>query len=285
LLGTAKLWDGTTGHPIGSKLDGAIRTNQGVVGVTPVNAVAFAPDGKTVLVGCEGGAKLWDASGRLIAELSANTTRGAVAFSPDGRSVLTGSGSGIAQLWDTKAGRPIGEPTRHLAAVTCVAYSPSGETIATGCQDGTARLWNATTGQSLGDTMRHSAGITAVAFAPDGETVLTASTDKTARLWDASTGLAIGRPMGHNADVNAVAFAPDGKTILTGSSDGSARLWKVPRIVSGTPDQIANWVDVMTGTELIGDAGEIQVLRSDAWARKRAELNASGGPLPPNGPE
>ena len=40
---------------------------------------------------------------------------GAVAFSPDGKTVLTGSGDRTARLWDAATGRPIGRPWRIRA--------------------------------------------------------------------------------------------------------------------------------------------------------------------------
>ena len=50
---TARLWDAATGEPIGQPM-----AHQG-----GVSAVAFSPDGKTVLTGSgDGTARLWDAA-------------------------------------------------------------------------------------------------------------------------------------------------------------------------------------------------------------------------------
>ena len=37
----------------------------------------------------------------------------AVAFSPDGKTVLTGSNDNTARLWDAATGQPIGTPMMH----------------------------------------------------------------------------------------------------------------------------------------------------------------------------
>jgi tetratricopeptide (TPR) repeat protein len=110
----------------------------------------------------------------------------AVAFSPDGQTVLTGSRDGTARLWAAGTGQPLGPPLHHQGRVQAVAFSPDGQTVLTGSEDKTARLWAAGTGQPLGPPLRHQSEVGAVAFSPDGKTVLTGSTgrdDRTARLW------------------------------------------------------------------------------------------------------
>ena len=107
----------------------------------------------------------------------------AVAFSPDGKTVLTGSDDKTARLWDAATGRPIGEPLTHQGSVYAVAFSPDGKTVLTGSGDKTARLWDAATGRPIGEPLRTRAAVDAVAFSPDGKSVLTGSDDKTARLW------------------------------------------------------------------------------------------------------
>jgi tetratricopeptide (TPR) repeat protein len=66
----------------------------------------------------------------------------AVAFSPDGETIVSGSRDGTLRLW-TRQGEPIGEPLRgHQDSVGAVAFSPDGETIVSGSGDNTLRLWN-----------------------------------------------------------------------------------------------------------------------------------------------
>jgi WD40 repeat protein/serine/threonine protein kinase/tetratricopeptide (TPR) repeat protein len=215
---TARLWDTTTGRPIGQPME----HSDGVM------SVAFSPDGKAVLTGSlDKTARLWDAAtGQFIGQPMEHS--GAVhsaAFSPDGRMILTGCEDKTTRLWNAATGRPVGHALEHPGAVSSVAFSADGKTILTGCQDATARLWNAATGQPLGQPMRHPGEVMSVALSPDGKTILTGCADGKARLWDAATGLPVGPPLPHSQEVRSVAFSPDGRTILTGSWDSTAQLW------------------------------------------------------------
>jgi WD40 repeat protein len=107
----------------------------------------------------------------------------AVAFSPDGKTVLTGGDDWSAQLWDAATGQTLGSPLPHPAGLSGVAFSPDSQTLLTGCQDGSARLWDVQTRKPIGPPLLHEDEIKCVAFAPDGRTVLTGSNDATARLW------------------------------------------------------------------------------------------------------
>ena len=107
----------------------------------------------------------------------------AVAFSPDGKTVLTGCMDDTARMWNATTGQQIGAPLTHRGSVMAVAFSPDGKMVLTGSLDQTARLWDRTTGRPIGGAMQHQGPVMAVAFRPDGKSVLTASGDNTVRLW------------------------------------------------------------------------------------------------------
>jgi WD40 repeat protein/serine/threonine protein kinase len=223
----AYLTDLTTGKRLGQPL----------LHPAAIHAVAFSPDGKTLLTGTgdsgsgQGAVWLWEVStGRLLVPpLEHRSPVWAVAWSPDGRQVLSGSGEagsgrGEAQLWDVARGTALDTPLPHPRPVRAVAFSPDGRTILTGCADRAARLWDVASRQVL-RVYKHGGYVDAVAFSPDGKTLLTAGRDSLARLWDAGAEGHVGNPMKHQGFVEAVAFSRDGKTVVTGSRDGTARLW------------------------------------------------------------
>jgi WD40 repeat protein/serine/threonine protein kinase len=189
-----------------------------------VTAVAFSPDGRSVLTGSEDNtARLWDiTSGNEIATLHHRAKVHALAFGPAGRTVLTASLDNTARLWSATFGQEI-TAFRHKNPVLAVAFSPNGRLILTGSSDNTACLWDAASGKKNAP-LPHEESVYAVAFSPDGHTVLTGSWDGAARLWDTASGnknltLSHGRKA-----VCAVAFGPD-RRIATASYDGTARLW------------------------------------------------------------
>ncbi len=195
-----------------------------------VAAVAFSPDGQTILTASGNRAELWDAaSGRRLDRFFPHDKVSAVAFSPDGKFVLTG-GAGYGRLWEgrlweTATGEAIGQRLPHKAPVSAVAFSPDGKTVLTASFDETVRLWEAATGSPLG-LLKHPDLVYAAAFSRDGKTVLTGCSDGVARLWDAVTGDLIDellRPGVPGGPVHAVAFSPDGKTFATGSK--TVRRW------------------------------------------------------------
>lgn len=126
------------------------------------------------------------ATGRLIREYPVPPGgSGAVAFSPDGKTMLTaGTRDGILRLWDVETGEEIREFIGHTGGVPRASFSPDGRIIVTASGDKTARLWDIQTGQELRRFIGHTAGLENAEFSPDGKYLLTGSDDGTAMLWD-----------------------------------------------------------------------------------------------------
>ena len=153
----------------------------------------------------------------------------ALAFSPDGKSLVTGHDQGGAQRWHVTTGARVGTPLPHGGMVRSVAYSPDGTIIVSGCSDGTIRLWGSSTGEPLGAPFNAGQPVFSVAFSPDGKAILigTGSEGKggSAYLWDVATQAKLAGPLPHPDTVFAVAFNPAGTTFLTACRDGTAQIW------------------------------------------------------------
>ena len=126
-----------------------------------------------------------------------------MAFAPDGRSVLIGTGSdgriASASLWDIATRARLAGPFIHADGVTAVAVNPAGATALTGSWDGTAQVWERETNRPAGPLLRHRFGIEHAFFSPDGATVLTiCKRDMSAYLWEAATGRRIGTSLWHS---------------------------------------------------------------------------------------
>jgi WD40 repeat protein/serine/threonine protein kinase len=250
-------------------------------------ALAFSPDSKTLVTGEWNEARLWDAArGTPLRQPLHRHAEGpvfAVAFSPDGRMVLTGGADGTARFWDAATSRPNGTPLVHYPAVLAVAFRPDGKAVLTGGADSTARVWDVATGKPLGPPLPHQGTVYAVAFSRDGRTVLTGSRDRTVRLWDAATGKLLGPPLQHPGPVLGVTFGPDDQTVLAavGKKHGqvdpadTTQCWRVPAPVSGDADQVALWIQVLTGMELEAN-GAVRLLDAATWQQRRQQLQDAG---------
>ncbi len=130
--GEALLWDVATGKPLGPGHHEFPGRN---TGRSPDGRLILEISGRTARLRSAAHGK---PAGPPLAHKDAIL---AVAFSPDGRSVLTGSLDGAAQLWDTATSRAVGPAWRHEAPIRAVAFRPDGRMAVTAGNDRTARLW------------------------------------------------------------------------------------------------------------------------------------------------
>jgi WD40 repeat protein len=208
--GEVRFWNSHTGLPEGPVL----------VHAAPVSAVAFGPDGGTIVTGSDDGLLLrwrretWE---RIDPPLHHPGAVRTAVFSPDGHRLLTGDGipdlrnerEGVLRLWDFASGRLLACPWIHPDDVLSISPHPDGHRFATGCSDGHVRVFRV--GDFEPRRWRYLDGIQAEKlFSVDGTTPI--------------------------ADGNvAVTFSVDGRRLLLGGE---------------TPDgrQAARLVDVQTGS-------------------------------------
>jgi hypothetical protein len=280
----------------------------------------------------DGGARLWDATTtQPIGQPMRHDTVHAVAFSPDGKTVVTGGSDtvrtpqgslthGSARQWDAKTGQPLDRPPlphsgEHLYAV---AFSPDGKTllVAGDCSDAWgARLWDAASGKPLCDKLDTLGGIVYVAgFSPDGKTFCTGNghafqrwETATGRLLDSATeisyvqgvaGLALsadckrfllagayanGHPV-HKGGVTNMASGPSVNAVVWEWPDAPAGAERDVVPLTGEIDQIKLWLQVQTGRAAHSrdpNGWNTYHLDADEWQQRRRRLEELGGLSPP----
>ncbi|MAT69556.1 MAG: serine/threonine protein kinase [Planctomycetaceae bacterium] len=246
----------------------------------PVDAVAFAPDGRHFASGgWDGSAALWNVDAQ---EPRLRLPQGqyvhAVAYDSAGERLAVGSSDGVVQVYRVSDGEPLVRFAQHEDAVLSVRFSPDGTRVLSSGYDNTARLWDAATGREIDVLRGHSWWVWAAEFSADAQRIVTAGQDGKAIVWQRADG---GRyaPLTdftrHRGPVYAAKFAPDGQTVATAGYDGRVLLWSpsavqsvdIERRIDGLPDPPAPY------RELAGHRGPVRTL---AFSPDGAQL-ASGG--------
>jgi WD40 repeat protein len=217
-----------------------------------VNALAFSPDGKHLVVGGYHELTLWDvATAKLEKRLYTRAERAyGMVFLPDGKLAVAGGRpgqEGDVRIYDLSGMAKVENDVAILDgvndksvlqavlldtddAVLAIALSKDGKKLASGGCDRLVRVWDLTPGydkpkleQSIEN---HADWVFGVAFAPDGKHLLTASRDKTAKIWDLAAKESVATFPDHQNGVYGVAITPDGKAGISVGEDGNVRYWQ-----------------------------------------------------------
>jgi len=218
--GEVQLWEAATGRAVGRPMWHP----------APVWAVAFRPDGRVLLTGCEDkGVRFFlPMTGQLLGRAhAAEGTVCSVCFDPGGTRALSASAGGHdhsePQLWRLPGGDRLPRWLFQHGGLSSLALAPDGRTLLTGSAAGRVRLWDLDGGRPIDLPPVHPSAVAAVAFASDGRVFLTAGEDGSIRLWDRATGQP--RPPAPPARAaSCAAFSADGQSFLVGDPGGRVQL-------------------------------------------------------------
>lgn len=227
------------------------------------DALAFAPDGKTIAVGLDDlSIQWWDIGRRrFLTELGSQSGRdpGAfvnqVAFSSDGKflaALVTVTDGNSIDIWDATSRTRLGSLGYAGQNVPmCIAWAPGSKVLAVGMSGGTVELLDLASRvkeprvkaskfieeeerkkfvlATLEGPVKY---IYSVAFSSDNKTIATGGEEGTVRLWSRISYQQLLTLDGKIGQINSVAFSPDNQTLLAGGQTGIA-FWSARRNEDG----------------------------------------------------
>lgn len=184
-----------------------------------------SPDGKQILTIniYSNTAKLWDTSGRLIAELKGHEKVGAASFCGD-KHIMTESGEYV-KLWD-KAGNILTNIKEYQGKIQQAECFPDGK-IVTLSQDGTANIW--LYGRPIANLKVKQEKIIKVVISQDEfdifNKVITISNGDNVRVWNLS-GKQLAYLKGNQDKIRESTFIPGRNNLIaTISYSGKVKVW------------------------------------------------------------
>jgi hypothetical protein len=217
-----------------------------------VNALAFTPDGKELVVGGHHELTVWAIdTAKLVKRIYTRAERAyAMAFLPDGKLAVAGGRPGqegdvrvydITAKGKTEDGVEILDGVndkkvlvKHLFdvedSVLCLAVSPDGKTLAAGGCDRAVRVFDLSEGldkAKLTQTVEnHADWVLGCTLTADGKYLVTAGRDKTAKVWDLKEKQSVVTFPEHQNIVYGVAVKADGSSGFSVGADRNIRTWK-----------------------------------------------------------
>ena len=258
-----------------AKSSGAESTTQPSKIQPPITALAFTPDGQSVVAASQRGLQVlqWPdlTAARTIAIQTPNLHD--LTFSAAGDRIAIGGGDpseiGLVEVVSWPHGESIRQVGDHDDSVFASAFRNDSQLLSGGL-DKRIVLWNLPDGIAIRDFKGHSRGVTALCWLPDNETFVSGSLDHSLRVWNANTGSLIRSLSQHTGAIHALALraSTEGLPMVASSAtDRTIRFWQptIGRMVryARLPSEALSiaWVDQETIIASCRD-GKIRVINT-----------------------
>ena len=131
----------------------------------------------------------WEpATGKKVQLKGTNAWVRAIAFSPDGNTMLTGGYDGRLLWWLIDGDKPTRAIDAHHGWVKAVAVSPNGAIIATGGNDRLIKLWSFADGKLVHTLKGYESPVYNIAFHPNGRQLASSDLKCNIFDWEIATG-------------------------------------------------------------------------------------------------
>ena len=201
---------------------GAMEANRFTVAETNINAVAFSPDGKTIISGSASYLKFWGRDGKLLKTINyQNDPIYTMDYSRDGKAIAVGTNTGKIQILNSQ-GSLQSTLTGHKTAIWDLAFSANSQYLVTSSQDGTIKVWRE---NKLIKTIagNNNATLYTVDISANGELIASGWSNGTVKIWQRD-GTLISSFQDRDNIIWKIVFNPINNVLATGGEDGIIHL-------------------------------------------------------------
>ena len=262
-------WKGHQSEPKALMTD--TNSHQPII-MPPITALAFSPDGKSVVACSQVGLHVYDfptLSLQRTIEVSAHNIHD-LAFSPNGDQLAVGGGNpatdGIIEIFSWPEGKSLRMLSEHRDSVTAVAWRDASS-LASASLDRRILLWDLYTGTAIEQLEGHSKGVSSLCFLSDKDVLVSTGIDQSVRVWDLMSGELIRSMNNHTLPVHDLALHPSDAglpVIVSAGDDRTVRFWQ-PTI--GRMVKFARLAEAPLATAWLNDGSKVVAVCTDGAVR------------------